>query len=206
MSKLLRYTLLIGETFLYLTKLHILAILHILKGGILFGIFPSISTIWHIYFSCFKYKTLPFPICFSILWKHYFKLSNIIGYLFTCLLCFIYIEFRIAFNYFYPSILFIFLFIVFFIILGCTIFIFPSLIRYNLTFTQHIKQSFFLLLCSLSEYLAILMGAVVILVSFILFPLIFIFASIPLSIFPSAWFTYQAVLKLEENQNKEELS
>lgn len=203
MTKIIHYTLIIGDFLLYLFKLHILSIIHILRGGIIFGFFPSIISIWELYFENFKYKTYTFPRSFSKIWNNYIKSANFLGYFSVGFIVFFIFDIHLSINYLKNDLLSAFLLAILLIIIGWAMFLFPSLIRYNLTISQHIKQAFFLLLCSIPEFIAAILGEVCIIFIFIFFPILFLFGALPLLILPIAWFTYQAVIKLEKNQTNE---
>lgn len=200
MNKLTTLTVNLGNFILTILKLHILALIHILKGGVVLGIFPAMATIWDLYFDSFNNDTDPQITQFSKKWQQYFKYANLTGFIILVFILLISYEILLTLKVLHWPWLSLFLLFILFLLIGIFIYSFASLIRYDLSIKNHLKQGFFLLLCSIPEFIAGIIGAALALAVLALFPFLAFFASIPLIIFPVAWFSYQAVTKLERNQ------
>ncbi|MGX7105048.1 DUF624 domain-containing protein [Globicatella sanguinis] len=200
MNKLTDLTVKLGNFILNILKLHVLAIIHILRGGVILGLFPAMVSIWDLYFHSFSDDKEPKITQFTKKWQEYFKTANILGFILLALILLISYEILLTLKVLNWPWLSLFLLFIGIILFGIFIYSFASLIRYDLSIKNHFKQAFFLLLCSIPELIAGIIGAALAIAILALFPFLAIFASIPLILFPFAWFSYQAVTKLERNQ------
>ena len=89
MNKLTTLTVNLGNFVLTVLNLHILALIHILKGGVVLGLFPAMATIWDLYFDSFNNDKDPQTTQFSQKWQAYFKDTNLIGFIILVFILFI---------------------------------------------------------------------------------------------------------------------
>lgn len=200
MNRFVRYIQQVGDLLIYLFKLHMLAILHILKGGLVLGLFPTLASLIEIFHACFEAKTYA-PLRFSQRWKGHLSLSNKVGWI-LCPIC-LFILFEIYLSTQFIRLTILNLFLCFILLLTCFVLTWSlvSLVRYQLSPLQHIKQGFFLLLASFFDTLAIGLATSIILVICLAFPFALLFMGLPLLMLPTAWFSYIVTRRIERNNH-----
>lgn len=199
MNRFIHYVQQLGDLLIYFFKLHINAILHILLGGVLLGIFPSLTSLIEILHDCFETKTYV-PLHFGDRWRRHFIISNTIGWILSPICLFILFELYLSIQFVRLSALNLFLCMVLILMISVLLWSLVSQARYQLLSLQHIKQGFFLLLASLFDTLTIGLATLFAVVICIIFPFALLFWGMPLLILPLSWFSYKSTRRIE-NRN-----
>lgn len=192
----------IGEIVIQAMKYQIFFFLFVLRGGILFGLFPSIAAVSQgIYQQIIEEESISLKK-FSTHYKQYFKIGNQLGYTVCGVLVFLWIDLRISATYIQLPILHYFLLFLFILFMGGSLYIFPSLCRYELTYRQYIQRSGLLVFCNLIETIAIIFGLYLSTILMAFFPILLVVASVALYGFPIVWFGIQAMKRAERKAAK----
>lgn len=197
-----------GEFLINLIKLQFFWLFGTLKGGLIFGLFPATATVIQAFFLLFEKNELPprlFP-WFNQQFNRNFKQTNILGYIESAVLAVLWIDVRVTGQLLKNQVahLALLLFFVFALLVG--LFLFPAFLRYELKTFNYFKQSFFIVISSFVETLAMVIGIVLVTALSTFFPVLILVALIPLFLFPISWFSLQAMRKIEKNnlaQSKE---
>lgn len=179
---------------------HLLFILNTLRGGVVLGFFPAISSTYNYLFSVFLQNDKKSSVTkeFNNSWKTYFKRSNQVGYTLLFIYAFIYLDLRLNEQFVRSSTLHILLLIVLVIFAFTTVYTFTILVGHSLPYKDIFKQSFFVSLSSPVFTIASLLGALVVYELLRQFNFITLFFGFPLLILPIAWFTFSGLAKVEE--------
>lgn len=198
MNRFITYIQNLGDLLIYLMKLHMFAILHILKGGLLLGFFPTLCTLIDIFQNSFANQSYT-RFVFSQKWHQYFRISNQVGWLILSILIFLLYDLFLASHYL--RILSLNLFLLFLILFTSSLLSWAlvSVVRYQLSFFLHLKQGFFLLLASFFENIAIWFATSIILMISIGIPFLFIFLGCSLAVLPIAWFSFISTRRIESH-------
>lgn len=86
--------------------------------------------------------------------------------------------------------------------MGGSLYIFPSLCRYELTYRQYIQRSGLLVFCNLIETIAIIFGLYLSTILMAFFPILLVVASVALYGFPIVWFGIQSMKRAERKAAK----
>ena len=190
-----------GELLINFLKLQFFWFFFCLRGFLLLGIFPACATVIKSFFYFFEHREFPvyFYQWFLAEYRQNFKQTNQLGFiqLFICGL--LWFDLRISERFIQNNFIHFGLILLFVLTLLTAIYLFPTFLRYNLSFLQYFKQAFFLVISSLVESAAIILGVFVAVVIATFFPVLIIAASIPLILFPLSWFSFQAMQKIERN-------
>lgn len=195
----------IGEIILEMAKLQFFWILYTLKGGILLGFFPSTMIVMSYFLNKFNgqepiYHLAPwFKKQFHLQLKQANKLGWTVIFLFTVLR----LDLFISREWIHVTAIHFFLTALLFLLLGTSIYLFPSFLRYQLSFLQYFKQAFFLFLCSIPETIAIFVAIFLLTLVNVLLPILVVIALVPLFLLPITWFCYRSMKKIESNQYDE---
>lgn len=182
--------------------LQVYFLLYSFKGGLVLGIFPALSAVYSsIYHTIIDKEWKKASVVFKRYYQENFKMSNLLGY--TCLVVGLLVAFdlRISDQYLNEPFIHFFLIILMLFVLGTSLFIFPSISRYELSYRQHFHQAFILFFSNLMESIAILLSFFIVVFLCVTFPILLIVAGIPLFMFPIVWFSLQAMRKSEEKVN-----
>ncbi|MGX7060174.1 YesL family protein [Vagococcus humatus] len=179
--------------------LQLLTVCYTLKGCLLLGLFPSITTSFRLVHQNFKEDLTAKELRQKF--KHYyqetFKESNQVGYILTVLGLFLVIDLKVS-SIYIQSVMLHMLLLVFFIgYLGVCLFIFPVIARYQLTTQQYLKQAFLLFLASPVETIAIVIALSLLGIIWTACPILLFIASIPMVTGVILWFSKQGILRSE---------
>lgn len=194
----------IGEFLLELVQLQMYWLLFSLKGGIILGVFPATATVVQYFLYKFEEKPLEEASLyqwFNIQFKQSFKVTNQLGWISTVVLLVLRIDLQVS-RYFIQNkgVHFLLLFLLV-LVLGTNLYLFPSYLRYQLTFFQYFKQAFFLFLSTIPETIAMIVGIFLLTMVNVLLPILTVVALVPLFVLPITWFAYRGMLKIESNHN-----
>ena len=188
----------IGEKIIEGCKYQLLFFLYLLRGGIIFGLFPSIAAVFQSLYTQIRDKQTLSAKEFSLYYKKHFKISNQLGFTSLSVLLFLWIDLRISAIYIQQPILHFFLLCLFIFILGASLYLFSALTRYELSYFQYLQRAFLLFFCNLIETIAILFGLYLSSIVLALFPALFFIAAVPIYGLPIVWFGLQAMEKAEK--------
>ncbi|MGO4936289.1 YesL family protein [Fundicoccus sp. Sow4_H7] len=191
----------LGLFMLELFKLQVWGIVYSFKSFLVLGVFPAISAI----FASIMYNlrtededltSIYNAEQFKQYYSENFKQSNILGYLSLAVILFLYVDLRVSQHFIGNSYLHFFLIVMFVIALSVICYIFPSIVSFDLRTKDHIKQAFYLALCSIKETIAAVLGIGVAIFIMTLFPFLHLLLFVPMYIFPIAWFGDIAIKNL----------
>lgn len=204
MENLTNKSIRIGEGLLFIAKLQWFWFVSVVRLGILLGIFPSIAAVYYYLFQSFSRFEASSELglkCFLNKSKEYFKGANILGTAVTVVFLIIYIDWRISIIFLQDS-LFTFFLLGLTLIFGiASIYLFPCFVRYEMALKDYYRQAFFLMLCNLANSVAIVLGVLLVVLLMMGWPFFSLFP-VPLLLLPVAWFSYQAMLRLEKKNQQ----
>ncbi|MHC5249046.1 YesL family protein [Enterococcus sp. LJL90] len=200
MENLARGSVRIGELILFVAKLQLFWVVSVLRLGIITGIFPSTAAVLEYFYKGFRdleaVAILKEKAFFAVS-KGHFKGANYLGFISVLIGLILYLDWRISSvfieNRFFQIALFIFVSLV----VMTLIYLLPCYVRYQMPLKDYFKQAFFLMLCSIPNSFAIFLGSTLIIMLFMMFP-VFSLAPVPMLMLPTAWFSHQAMLRLEK--------
>ncbi|UUX35050.1 YesL family protein [Fundicoccus culcitae] len=200
----------LGSFMIEMIKLQFWGIVYSFKGFIVLGIFPSISAIFGLIMYNLRREDESLTHIYNAdrFKKYYaenFKQSNILGYLSLAAIVFIYVDLRVSQYFIGNRYLHFFLILIMVFVLSIVCYIFPSIVSFDLSVKDHIKQAFFLALCSIKETIAALLGIGVAIFIMTIFPIMYLLLFVPMYIFPIAWFGDIAIKNLMK-RNEEGIS
>lgn len=182
--------------------LQIYFFLFTLRGGILLGIFPSLSAVCSNIYRTFINKEVDKTMStFKRDYQDNFKLSNQVGYTFLGVGLLVAFDLQVSSLYLKQPLVHFILILLLLLLLGTSLFIFPSISRYQLSYSQQIRQAFILFFSNLVESGAILISFFVVIFICVTFPILLVVAGVPLVMLPIVWFALQAMKKSEEKVN-----
>lgn len=193
-----------GNWIYSLALLQFLSLVYTLRGFVILGFFPSLAAVVKVAYRWFDKKEVDFSIWkeFQAGYKSYFKAANQIGYVLLLLGAIFYIDLRIS-NVFIQSILLHSgLLFLGFALICMSLYTFTTLVRYDFSVKNVLKQSFFV---AYSVPIFTLSAVVsLILVTELLRNYLFLamFFGIPFFIIPVVWFTYTGLKKAEERKDE----
>jgi len=191
---------LIGDLMLLAIKLQIFFFYRVLKGAIIFGIFPGFLFVYRVLNDCIEQKSISHISLrneVSRLSKDEIVKINILGFGFSIFLWIIGLNRQVIRLYMAAPVL-NFLTLLMLIITICTlIYILPILSKYELPITQYLYQAFLLSFISIIDTVAIIFGVAIVAIIAFVFPPFALFMSIPLVFTPYVWFSRNAVKRLE---------
>lgn len=188
----------IGKLLISGAKYQFFFLVYVLRGFILIGFFPSLAAVFQCLYNQIRKKTDVKNEAFKSYYKEYFKLANQLGYFFSSILVFLWIDLKISSLYIHMFILHLVLLIFFLLVLGSSLYSFPAICRYQLTFKQYIQRSFLLFLSSIPETIAMVIGIGLATILINTFVILLFVASVPLISFPIVWFSIQGMEKIEK--------
>lgn len=178
----------------------LLFILNTVRGGVVLGLFPAVSSTYNYLFSVFLRNDKKQSITkeFNRSWKKYFKKSNQVGYSLLAIYLFLYMDLRLNENIVQSPTLHTLLLIVLALVAFTTVYTFTVLVGHSLSYKEIFKQSFFVSLASPVFTIAALIGFLVVYELLKQFNFIALFFGFPLLVLPLAWFTFSGLEKIEE--------
>jgi len=188
-----------GSLFVFGMKLQLIFFLKMLKGGVIFGIFPAILTLYRILSFSVEEKTLQIIHIKEELdnvSKKEFMQVNIFGWLSMLMIFLLGMNFYISENFIKIPAFHFLTILMLVLVIGTSLYLLPILAKYELPMKQYILQAFILNIISIFDSIAIFIGIFIALV-FCLLPPIGFFAGIPLILLPYVWFTKSSMKRLE---------
>lgn len=191
-----------GQFLLTSIKLQVLFLLYTLRGGIIFGLFPALTTVMNYYLRHFskKEEILKIAPWFKETYQQNFKQANQLGFIQLAVLGILWLDLRVAGQLLQNRILHFFLLFFFIVSLLIALYLFPAFLRYDLKLLQYFKQAFFLVISNLVESLAAILGMFVAIALAAFFPILIFVAFVPLMVLPVTWFALQGMQKIESRQ------
>lgn len=208
-QKFIQVNLSFGQWIYNFMALQILALFYILKGAIIFGLFPTISSLMHIFYKWIVHQDydLSIPKEFKTFYHDSFWESNKIGWLLTFTGSVLWIDLYISYHYIQSVIIHSILLILFILFLIVSAYLFPIYVRFSFSkLKDYLKQAFFISLSSFIQSLAIIVSLIV--MSYIFYSILFImlFFGIPILFGSIAWFAFQGILRAEKMKLDQNLS
>lgn len=206
-SKFMKVNLSFGHWIYNFILLQFLPVFYTLKGFILFGFFPSVTSTFNILYQwiAFSHYDLSISNKFKEYYEKYFWESNKLGWTMTGVGALLVFDLYIS-TQFIQSILFHTVLIgLFFIYLMISSYLFLVFARYEYgKLRDYIKQSFFIGISSIFQSIAILLAIVIVSYIFYYVPFITLFFGIPLLFGAISWFAIQGILKAENMRREKD--
>lgn len=193
-----------GNWIYNLALLQFLSIAYTLRGFVVLGFFPSMVAVVKVVYRWFDKKEVDFSIWkeFQEGYKTFFKPANQIGYFLLLVSVIFYVDLRISNVFIQSIILHSGLLFLGFVLICMSLYTFTTLVRYDFSVKNVLKQSFFVAysvpIFTLSAVVSLIM------VTELLRNYLFIalFFGIPFLIIPVVWFTYTGLKKAEERKDE----
>lgn len=189
----------LGDYLLMVIRLHFLWFFFVLRGGIIFGFFPATATVIRYFFELFAKKPLPAELYnwFKQQTAKNFWRSNQLGLLQMAILLLLWIELRISSTFLQNAFLHFGLTVLFISGLLISFYLLPVFVRYHLPFWVYFRNAFLLMIVSLPQTIAMILGVFLVTFAATFLPILLFIAFIPLLLWPISWFAYQAIQKTE---------
>lgn len=199
MRGIIKGSYVLGQRMIDGLYLQFLFILYTLRGGIVLGVFPALAAVFQvIYLFIIRGKDqVKIPVSFKEFYFKYFKMSNYLGYTMLGLCLFLAFDLRISKLYIQSPVIHYGLILILILVFGACLFVFPTLCRYELSYKQYVRQAVGLFFTNLTESIAMLIGAFLVIGLYVAFPILLIIAGVPLFVFPVMWFALQGMKKIE---------
>ena len=196
----------LGSLIIKALWIQLLTARYTLKGCLLLGLFPSITTSFRLVHQGFEEDLTTKEVSkrFNDYYHETFKESNQVGYMLTILGVFLVVDLRVSSIYIHSLILHVMLIILFIGYLGVCLFIFPVIARYQLTPQQYLKQACLLFLASPIETIAIVIALGLLGIIWTAFPILLFIASVPMVAGVILWFSKQGILRSERKHLADE--
>ncbi|MGM9903000.1 hypothetical protein A5844_001718 [Enterococcus sp. 10A9_DIV0425] len=192
----------LGERLLFIFKLQLFWLIATFRYFVVAGIFPATTVVIEKLHQVFQQSEGINDLTrqnFLKETKAYLKQANQVGYLALLIFIIFFLDLHISAQLIQDHYLHYPLLVLFAVVAVSFLYLFPCLARYELTVINSFKQAFFLVLSNITNTIAMILGIGLVLILLILLPF-FIIMPIPLFLLPVAWFSYQAMIKLEKNQ------
>lgn len=197
MKGIIKGSYVLGQRIIDGLILQFLFIVYTLRGGVILGFFPALAAVFQVIYLALIHKGGKFKVTFQQFYKENFKISNQLGFTAVALCLFLWMDLRISGNYIQLPVLHYLLILLFILGLGTSLFLFPVVCRYSLTYLGYLRQAAILFFTNLIEAIAMLVGVFIVVWLYVMFPILFIVAGVPLLLFPIIWFALQAMVKTE---------
>ncbi|KAF1302119.1 DUF624 domain-containing protein [Enterococcus saccharolyticus] len=197
MKGIIKGSYVLGQRIIDGLILQFLFIVYTLRGGIVLGFFPALASVFQVIYLALTHKGGKFKSTFQESYKENFRISNQLGFTALTVCLFLWVDLRISGNYIQVPILHYLLILLFILALGTSLFLFPVVCRYSLTYVEYLRQAAILFFTNLIEAIAILVGVFLVVWLYVIFPILLIIAGVPLLLFPIIWFALQAMIKTE---------
>jgi len=198
----------LGSILIFGLKLQGYFLWQVLLGGVIFGIFPAILSLYRIVYKCIEEKSITELDLRGELkktCKSEFKKINLLGYLFLMGSLVLMVNLNISQYYIRNGWIHAMLLIIAILVSGTALFSFPIFAKYELSFKQYLLQSLLFFVLNIFESIAILLGVTICLFICLLFPIIGVCCSVPFVLFPYVWFSRLGVQKVEATLCSEEV-
>ncbi|OQO88546.1 hypothetical protein BH739_02740 [Enterococcus casseliflavus] len=195
----------VGEWLLHCLKLQFLWFYWVLRYGIFLGIFPATATIIQAFFDSFQKKGRPAALkpWFRTVVKKNFRRANQLGAMQVGLLLFLWLELRISGTFIQNSLLHFFLLLLFISALLISLYLLPVYLRYDLPLLHYFKQAVILMVISVPQTIAMILGILVTTIILTFLPILLVIGFVPFFLFPNSWFSFQAIQRSESLLIKE---
>lgn len=187
----------IGRTLIQGVIYQVFFLLYSLKGLLIMGIFPSLAAVFQSIYNQIKKGESIDRKDFHHYYHEYFKIGNQLGFTFLGLIIFLWIDLRVSAIYLQVPLVHFILLLFLIVTLGTSLYVFPSLCRYDLTYKQYVQRANLLFIYNLVETIAMIVGIIVGTVLVTFFPILIFVSTIPIFIFPIVWFSIQGMEKAE---------
>lgn len=191
----LSYT--VGQVLIQGALYQLYFLLYTLRGGIILGVFPSLAAVFQSLYNQIRHGENFNKETFHTYYQEYFKIGNKLGYTYLVILSFLWFDLRVSGTFIHSTILHFILLIFFVFVLGTSLYIFPALCRYELTYKQYLQRSIILFLSNVIGTIAMLVGVFVATFLVTVFPILLFIATVPIYVFPLIWFGIQGMEKAE---------
>lgn len=188
-----------GNGLILLFKLQLLWLIIVLQGGIIFGIFPATATVMQFFLATWTTNEAPpmLRLWFIRTAKQNYWMVNCLGYFHSGLLLFLLIDLKISRELIQNAFLHFILIVLLISVILAVFYLFPTLLRYHLSFIHYFLRAFLLIVISPFQTLAMIISLFLTSVLLIYLPILFFFVSIPMLLFPISYFAYQGMEKAE---------
>lgn len=194
----------IGEYIIFLAKLQLFWFGIVFRYFIVGGIFPATAAVIDFLFQSFNPKERKKDFnykAFKQSAQENFKRANQVGYISILALIILGLDLRIAIVFLKNVYLNVCLATLLVIFVGTFLYLIPAIVRYELSLKDAFRQAFFLLLANILNTIAMILGmAIALLISFYIPVLVLV--PVPVFLLSNAWFSYQAMLKIEKRNEK----
>lgn len=179
--------------------LHILWVLFTLLGGVVFGLSPSTASLFRVIYKWFD-EDFDIPIfqTFYTSYKAHFMKANGLGLTLIGTGLFLYFDLNVSKQFVESFALHLVLLIFIFLFFITTLYVFTIFARYELSFWNYFKQSFFIALARPMETIAILISLLLLFYLFRYVPVLLFFMGSSIIAYPITWFSYLGCIKIEE--------
>lgn len=198
----LKLNLAFGQWIYSFFILQVLSIFYSLRGGIILGVFPSVSSIFYIFYEWIHHKKYDLSIGseFSKFYHKYFWETNKLGWIMLGVGGVLSVDFYISRQLIKSLFIHYIVLMMIGIYLLIFLYLFPVFARYSLKTVQYIKQSFFISFSSISQSIAMALATFIMIYLFYSVPFLFLFFGIPLLLLPIGWFATQGILRAERSK------
>lgn len=172
-------------------------LLYALRGVIVLGVFPSLAAVFQSLYNQLRHGENVKRENFEEYYKDYFKIANQLGYTYLAILGFLWFDLRVSGTFIHSAVLHFILLVFFVFALGTSLYVFPALCRYELTYKQYLQRSVILFLSNLVGTLAMLVGVFAGTFLVTLFPILLFVATVPIYVLPLIWFGMQGMERAE---------
>lgn len=190
----------VGNFIIFGIKVQLYFLFAVIKGGIIFGIFPGFLLVYRIVLNCIDERSITHVGLLDQMekiQKNEKMKSNVIGYISAILLVILTFNLQIS-NVFFQSVQFNILTLVLMVaIVATTLHTLPILSKYELPIKQYFLQAFLLSIISIFDTLAMIIGMILAAIFGFIIPPLGLFAGIPLIFIPYVWFSKSAIKRLE---------
>ena len=171
----------VGEWLLHCLKLQFLWFYWVLRYGIFLGIFPATATIIQAFFDSFQKKGRPAALkpWFRTVVKKNFRRANQLGAMQVGLLLFLWLELRISSTFIQNSLLHFFLLLLFISALLISLYLLPVYLRYDLPLLHYFKQAVILMVISVPQTIAMILGILVTTIILTFLPILLVIGFVP---------------------------
>ena len=200
-QKFIQVNLSFGQWIFNFIALQFIAFFYILKGAIIFGLFPTISSLMHIFYKWLVHQEYDLSITkeFKAFYQENFWESNKLGWLLTLIGSVLWIDLYISYHFIQSMIIHSLLLILFLLFLILSAYLFPVYARFSFRkIRDYLKQAFFISLSSFIQSTAIIVAVIVTSYIFYSIPFILLFFGIPLFSGSMSWFAFQGILRAEK--------
>ncbi|NKC68110.1 YesL family protein [Vagococcus fluvialis] len=194
---IIKLSYVIGQILIQGVMYQLYFLLYALRGVIVLGVFPSLAAVFQSLYNQLRHGENVKRENFEEYYKGYFKIANQLGYTYLAILGFLWFDLRVSGTFIHSTVLHFILLVFFVFALGTSLYVFPSLCRYELTYKQYLQRSVILFLSNLVGTLAMLVGVFAGTFLVTLFPILLFVATVPIYVLPLIWFGMQGMERAE---------